>query len=90
MPVSQPGSTVQAAAQEGAVAGTASHTATSEAVERRGWPCCSHQALEPTHTTPPPIANPGSYSAAAGNGGVNASIQYELDRPDNFGLKRGL
>ena len=32
---------------------------------------------------------PGSYSAAAGNGGVNASIQYELDRPDNFGLKRG-
>ncbi|KAI7836016.1 hypothetical protein COHA_010100 [Chlorella ohadii] len=31
----------------------------------------------------------GSYSAAAGDGGVNASIQYELDRPDNFGLKRG-
>lgn len=31
----------------------------------------------------------GSYSDAAGDGGVNASIQYELDRPDNFGLKRG-
>lgn len=31
----------------------------------------------------------GSYSATAGDGGVNASIQYELDRPDNFGLKRG-
>lgn len=31
----------------------------------------------------------GSYSAAAGDGGVNASIRFELDRPDNFGLKRG-
>lgn len=31
----------------------------------------------------------GSYSAAAGDGGLNASIQFELDRPDNFGLKRG-
>ena len=31
----------------------------------------------------------GSYSAAAGDGGSNASIRFELDRPDNFGLKRG-
>ena len=31
----------------------------------------------------------GTFDAAAGNGGVNASIQYELERPDNFGLKRG-
>ncbi|PSC70734.1 L-ascorbate peroxidase 6 [Micractinium conductrix] len=31
----------------------------------------------------------GSYEAAAGDGGVNASIRFELDRPDNFGLKRG-
>lgn len=31
----------------------------------------------------------GSYSAAAGDGGLNASIRFELDRPDNFGLKRG-
>lgn len=31
----------------------------------------------------------GTFDAAAGDGGVNASIQYELERPDNFGLKRG-
>lgn len=31
----------------------------------------------------------GSYSAAARDGGVNGSIQFELERPDNFGLKRG-
>eukprot|EP00878_Enallax_costatus_P007044 GHUV01007382.1.p1 GENE.GHUV01007382.1~~GHUV01007382.1.p1 ORF type:complete len:195 (+),score=51.74 GHUV01007382.1:153-737(+) len=31
----------------------------------------------------------GTYSAAAGNGGANASIQFELDRPENTGLKRG-
>jgi hypothetical protein len=31
----------------------------------------------------------GTYSAAAGDGGLNASIRFELDRPDNFGLKRG-
>lgn len=31
----------------------------------------------------------GTYSAAAQNGGANASIQHELDRPENFGLKRG-
>ncbi|GIL56243.1 hypothetical protein Vafri_11678 [Volvox africanus] len=31
----------------------------------------------------------GTYSALLGDGGLNASIQYELDRPENFGLKRG-
>lgn len=31
----------------------------------------------------------GTFSAAAGNGGANASIQFELDRPENTGLKRG-
>ena len=31
----------------------------------------------------------GTYNAAAQNGGANASIQHELDRPENFGLKRG-
>lgn len=31
----------------------------------------------------------GTYSIAAGNGGANASIQHELERPENFGLKRG-
>ncbi|GIM10380.1 hypothetical protein Vretimale_14123 [Volvox reticuliferus] len=31
----------------------------------------------------------GTYSAVYGDGGLNASIQYELDRPENFGLKRG-
>ncbi|KAL4857580.1 putative L-ascorbate peroxidase 6 [Chlorella vulgaris] len=31
----------------------------------------------------------GTFSAATGDGGVNASIRFELDRPDNFGLKRG-
>lgn len=31
----------------------------------------------------------GTYSAAAQDGGANASIQHELDRPENFGLKRG-
>ncbi|KXZ42065.1 hypothetical protein GPECTOR_212g425 [Gonium pectorale] len=31
----------------------------------------------------------GTFSAASGDGGLNASIQYELDRPENFGLKRG-
>ena len=31
----------------------------------------------------------GTYSAAARDGGANASIQHELDRPENFGLKRG-
>lgn len=31
----------------------------------------------------------GTYSAATGDGGLNASIRFELDRPDNFGLKRG-
>lgn len=31
-----------------------------------------------------------TYDVAGGNGGMNASIQYELDRPENFGLKRGL
>jgi L-ascorbate peroxidase len=31
----------------------------------------------------------GTYLSATRNGGVNASIQFELDRPENFGLKRG-
>lgn len=31
----------------------------------------------------------GTFSAASGDGGLNASIQYELERPENFGLKRG-
>ena len=31
----------------------------------------------------------GTFNMAAGNGGANASIQHELDRPENFGLKRG-
>ena len=30
----------------------------------------------------------GTYNTAAGDGGANASIQHELDRPENFGLKR--
>ncbi|KAF6258420.1 heme peroxidase [Scenedesmus sp. NREL 46B-D3] len=30
-----------------------------------------------------------TFSAAAGDGGPNASIQFELDRPENSGLKRG-
>jgi L-ascorbate peroxidase len=30
-----------------------------------------------------------TYREASGTGGVNGSIQYELDRPENFGLKRG-
>lgn len=31
----------------------------------------------------------GTYSAVARNGGTNASIRFELDRGENFGLKRG-
>ena len=31
----------------------------------------------------------GTFNVAAGNGGLNASIRFELDRPENFGLKRG-
>ena len=30
-----------------------------------------------------------TYRAASGDGGPNASIQFELDRPENAGLKRG-
>ena len=30
----------------------------------------------------------GTFNVTAGNGGANASIQHELDRPENFGLKR--
>lgn len=30
-----------------------------------------------------------TFSAAAGDGGANASIQFELGRPENTGLKRG-
>jgi len=31
----------------------------------------------------------GTYLSAEKNGGVNGSIRFELDRPENFGLKRG-
>lgn len=31
----------------------------------------------------------GPYKDADGLGGTNASIQYELKRPENFGLNRG-
>jgi L-ascorbate peroxidase len=31
----------------------------------------------------------GTYDAVAGDGGANASVQYELSREENFGLKRG-
>lgn len=31
----------------------------------------------------------GTFSQTDGTGGLNASIQFELDRPENFGLKRG-
>lgn len=31
----------------------------------------------------------GTFSVADGSGGPNASLQYELDRPENQGLKRG-
>ena len=31
----------------------------------------------------------GTFDKAAGNGGMNASIGFELDRPESFGLKRG-
>eukprot|EP00195_Chlamydomonas_chlamydogama_P011298 CAMPEP_0202898210 /NCGR_PEP_ID=MMETSP1392-20130828/6781_1 /ASSEMBLY_ACC=CAM_ASM_000868 /TAXON_ID=225041 /ORGANISM="Chlamydomonas chlamydogama, Strain SAG 11-48b" /LENGTH=306 /DNA_ID=CAMNT_0049584069 /DNA_START=194 /DNA_END=1113 /DNA_ORIENTATION=+ len=31
----------------------------------------------------------GSFSTSDGTGGLNASIQFELERPENFGLKRG-
>ena len=30
-----------------------------------------------------------TYDAAAGDGGADASVQFELDRAENFGLKRG-
>jgi len=30
-----------------------------------------------------------TYDVSAGNGGINASIQYEFGRPENTGLKRG-
>lgn len=30
-----------------------------------------------------------TYSIRDGNGGANASIQFEFDRPENTGLKRG-
>ncbi len=31
----------------------------------------------------------GTYSASQGGGGANGSIRFELDRKENFGLKRG-
>lgn len=31
----------------------------------------------------------GTYSKPAGDGGPNASVRFELERPENFGLKRG-
>lgn len=30
-----------------------------------------------------------TYDASASDGGADASVQYELDRAENFGLKRG-
>jgi L-ascorbate peroxidase len=30
-----------------------------------------------------------TYDAAANDGGADASVQFELDRAENFGLKRG-
>ena len=32
----------------------------------------------------------GTYNVLAGDGGPNGSVLYELDRPESFGLKRGL
>ena len=32
----------------------------------------------------------GTYLASAKDGGMNASVRYELNRPESFGLKRGL
>jgi L-ascorbate peroxidase len=31
----------------------------------------------------------GTFDGTARNGGANASVQFELDRPENTGLKRG-
>ena len=31
----------------------------------------------------------GTYSISSHDGGINASIRFELERPENFGLKRG-
>ena len=31
----------------------------------------------------------GTYAAASGNGGANGSLRFELDRPENRGLKVG-
>jgi Peroxidase len=30
-----------------------------------------------------------TFDSAAGDGGADASVQFELDRAENFGLKRG-
>ena len=30
-----------------------------------------------------------TFDTAAGDGGANASVRLELERPENFGLKRG-
>ena len=32
----------------------------------------------------------GTYLESAKDGGMNASVRYELNRPESFGLKRGL
>lgn len=31
----------------------------------------------------------GTFSKLQSDGGMNASIRFELERPENFGLKRG-
>ena len=36
-----------------------------------------------------PFHDAGTYSTSGACGGANASVQYELDRPENFGLNRG-
>jgi catalase (peroxidase I) len=31
----------------------------------------------------------GTYDVSAGDGGLNGSVRFELERQENFGLKRG-
>lgn len=58
------------------------------------------RALEKAFLTEAPLAkapvllrlvfhDAGTFCASSGDGGLNASIRLELDRPENFGLKRG-
>ncbi|GFR50939.1 hypothetical protein Agub_g13259 [Astrephomene gubernaculifera] len=36
-----------------------------------------------------PFHDAGTFSGSQGGGGLNASVRFELDRPENMGLKRG-